>query len=203
MFGSILSAAVPAALSFLGTKKTNAANRAVAERQMSFQQYNSDSSYQRAMADMRAAGLNPILAYQQGGASVPTGTSIAMQNPMEAGVNSAVTGSRAYNERKQMMADTDLKTASAGQARTQSNVNDQTNRNLRITNSILRSNKLSAVSNAASASHMERINRAQADLVQKSKPILENWMSSKPGEITEIVRHLFGGNVSSAKGLLK
>lgn len=48
-------------------------DRAQAQKQMQFQQGMSDTSYQRAMLDMQRAGLNPILAYKQGGASTPGG----------------------------------------------------------------------------------------------------------------------------------
>ena len=68
LIGGIASAAI-------GSKISSGYAQKSANKQMDFQEEMSNTSYQRAMADMKAAGLNPMLAYQQGGASTPTGAS--------------------------------------------------------------------------------------------------------------------------------
>lgn len=56
-------------------------NEKQATRQNKFQLYLSNTAYQRAMRDMRDAGLNPILAYQQGGATTPVGARAMISRP--------------------------------------------------------------------------------------------------------------------------
>lgn len=74
--------ALSTAASIYGAEQANKSNRDISREQMAFQERMSNSAYQRAVADMRAAGLNPLLAYGQGGASSPSGASTTMENIM-------------------------------------------------------------------------------------------------------------------------
>lgn len=74
---------------FIGSERTNNANRKIAQDQMDFQERMSNSQMQRRSADLKLAGLNPALAYGAGGASSPAGASATMENSIARATNSA------------------------------------------------------------------------------------------------------------------
>lgn len=60
-------------LNFWMNERANAQRASLMREQMGWAEHMYDTRYQKTMQDMRKAGLNPILAYQQGAGSAPSG----------------------------------------------------------------------------------------------------------------------------------
>jgi len=160
MLGSILGAAISGGLSLMGASKQNAAAKQQASNQMAFQERMSSTAYQRSMADMKSAGLNPILAYKTGGASAPSGTAAPIVNELEPAVNSAQGSRRLSAElqnlsetNKNIKEDTALKSSSAL-------LNAATRENKKIEGRILREQLHSAKATAAQAKTDQEFNES-------------------------------------------
>lgn len=91
MLGAIIGGVAGLAGSWL----QNRSNKREAARNRNWQAQMSNTSWQRAVADMEKAGINPALAYSQGGASTPGGATAA---PQENVISSALQQSRFKTE---------------------------------------------------------------------------------------------------------
>nr|QJB18858.1 MAG: DNA pilot protein [Microvirus sp.] len=84
-------------------QQSNAFNEAEAEKNRAFQTEQRKTQYQTAVEDLKAAGLNPMLAYTQGGAKPTSGAQASassppkMENVLGNAANSAATSAMALN----------------------------------------------------------------------------------------------------------
>ena len=117
MFSVISSAlnAIKPISGFLGDAATAYGSYREADRNREFQEEMSNTSYQRAVKDLNAAGLSPMLAYSKGGASTPSG---AVADPIRLG------------ETEQRTSQSGLSKAQTNVAKSQEEVNVQSARQI-------------------------------------------------------------------------
>lgn len=86
------------ALGAAGQSAANAANALEAQKNRDFQERMANTQWTRGVADMRAAGLNPALAYEKGGASAPSGGMARFENTMAGMGNSAKSAADSFQQ---------------------------------------------------------------------------------------------------------
>lgn len=115
---ALISGGLGMAANYLGARAQNEANSAQTQAQMDFQERMSSTAHQREVADLRAAGLNPILSATGGaGASTPSGASASMVNEADAGINTALQALKTVTDSYLVREQTELakaKTATEG-----------------------------------------------------------------------------------------
>ena len=92
-----------AILGYRGTKSQNIASAQQAERQMAFQERMSNTQHQRQIADLKAAGLNPILSVTGAskGAGTPSGAQAPQYNKYQVALQNAATAQNIANLKEQ------------------------------------------------------------------------------------------------------
>lgn len=178
-----------------GSAVTGIFSKSSAQDQMDFQAQMSNTAHQREIADLKAAGLNPILSAKYGGASTPVGAGYQVPNLGDAfatGVTAKKTAAETENVKEQRK----VVEATVDQVKSQTQVNMSNSAKASAEyNKILNENKRVV----AETANIEKHNKIMDKEVEAAR--IESEIDKTPyGKVMRYINRLRPFN-SSAKSL--